>query len=291
MAYTDFHALHHQVLDQWQAIGQADPAAGRVLMVELAKVLAEWEAAQDEPLAKVQDLTRTGHWHSLAQAAAAEARRQVERLGEEKPALRQRLTDVATLIGNTQGEIQALTPAVEALRQELALTEATLADLEEREAGLRRQLATCRQLGELEAEIAAVRDELGLLAETLQRGDDPAEVLTRLASLREVVVGYYTAYLQASRDIAGQLAGGDVADAPPAEPASSTGPAPSALHAASAASIASIASSTAASPAPGIFEIPNRLLALDRELKAIDQVLADQLRLQDAVDRETKARV
>lgn len=288
MANTDFQALHHQVLDQWQAIEQADPAERRVLMVELAKVLAEWEAAQDEPLAKVQDLTRTGHWHSLAQAAAAEANRQVERLGEEKPALRQRLTEVATLIGNTQGEIQALTPAVEALRQELALTEASLADLEEREAVLRRQLATCRQLGELESEVMAVRTELGLLADTLQRGDDPAEVLARLASLREVVVGYYRAYLQASRDIAGQLAGGDVADVPPPEPASSAGPPPSVLHAASA---ASIASATAVSPAPGILEIPNRLLALDRELKAIDQVLADQLRLQDAVDLETKARV
>ena len=285
MANADFHALHHQVLDQWQAIEQADPAERRVLMVELAKVLAEWEAAQDEPLAKVQDLTRTGHWHSLAQAAAAEARRQVERLGEEKPALRQRLTEVATQIGNTQGEILALTPALEALRQDLALTEATLADLEEREAVLRRQLATCRQLGELESEIAAVRTELGLLADTLQRGDDPAEVLARLASLRGVVVGYYSAYLQASRDIAGQLAGGDAADAPPAEPALSTEPASSALHA------ASIASATAASFTPGILEIPNRLLALDRELKAIDQILADQLRLQDAVDRETKARV
>lgn len=285
MANTDFHALHHQVLDQWQAIEQADPAARRVLMVELAKVLAEWEAAQDEPLAKVQDLTRTGHWHSLAQAAAAEARRQVERLGEEKPALRQRLTDVATLIGNTQGEIQALTLAVEALRQELALTETTLAELEEREAVLRRQLDACHRLRELESEVTAVRTELGLLAETLQRGDDPADVLTRLASLREVVVGYYTAYLQASRDIAGQLAGGDVADVPPPEPASSAGPAPSALHAASA------TAASPAPPAPAILEIPSRLLALDRELKAIDQVLADQLRIQDAVDLETKARV
>ena len=285
MANTDFHALHHQVLDQWQAIEQADPAARRVLMVELAKVLAEWEAAQDEPLAKVQDLTRTGHWHSLAQAAAAEARRQVERLGEEKPALRQRLTNVATLIGNTQGEIQALTLAVEALRQELALTETTLAELEEREAVLRRQLDACHRLRELESEVTAVRTELGLLAETLQRGDDPADVLTRLASLREVVVGYYTAYLQASRDIAGQLAGGDVADVPPPEPASSAGPAPSALHAASA------TAASPAPPAPAILEIPSRLLALDRELKAIDQVLADQLRIQDAVDLETKARV
>lgn len=270
MGTADFATLQHQFLDQWQAIEQADPAERRVLIIELAKALAEWEAAQEAPLDRGQDLTRTGHWSSVAQVAAAEARRLAERLGEAKPALRQRLDGVGQQIATTEGELQALTPEVEALFQELALAEASLVELEGRLAALHRQRDACQRLGELQAEVAAAKAELDLLGDTLRRGDEPSEVLARLASLRDVVASYYAAYLQASRDIAAQLAGGDSVDAPTA----------------GASFVASASASVSA-----ILDVPDRLLSLDRELKAIDQVLAEHLRSQDAVDLEIKARV
>jgi chromosome segregation ATPase len=259
MAQTDFQALRYQFMGHWQAIEQAEPAERRVLLVELAKALAEWEAGQDEPLGKVQELKRTGHWSALAQVAAAQTQGIAERLGEEKQALRNRLLDSRTLIESSENQAQAVKQEIESISAELALGEARLAELTQQDAEQRQQLDAIRRLRDLQPEVERAKMEFTALVERLRQGEEPGDVLAGLVSLREVLATHYAAYLAASRRLSDQLltAGSD------------------ALH---------------ALPTPEALAVPERLLVLDQELKAIDQLLAGQLQQQDVLDRETMAR-
>lgn len=259
MANTDFQALRYQFMGHWQAIEQAEPAERRVLLVELAKALAEWEAEQDEPLGKVQELKRTGHWSALAQVAAAQSQGIAERLGDEKQALRQRLQESSARIDANTAQVQALQQDIDTIGAELSLSQAHLDELAHREAALRQQIQALERLQQLQPEVDRAQAEFAALAATLRQGEEPGEVLAGLASLREVLTAHYDAYLLASRSIADQLRmdGSDTLHAP---------------------------------PSPEALAVPERLLALDRELKAIDQVLAVQLQQQDRLDRETMAR-
>ncbi len=258
MGSVDFQSLQPQLHDQLRAIELAEPSERRVLMIELAKVLAAWEATRNEPLTWTEELARTGHWSDLALAAGAESRRLAVRLGEAKPALCRRLQEVGLLIEAAEVELQPLTSEVEALRDKLSLSDAHLADLIAREVALRQQLEAAQRLQALQSEVAEAQAKLGLLGDTLQRGDKPSEILAGLASLRDAVLGYYGAYLEATRNISDQLTGdGEVT----------------------------------ATPSNALLEIPARLLALDRELESIDDVLSGHLRRQEALDLEIKARV
>lgn len=259
MANPDFQTLQHQFIGHWQAIEQADPTERRLLVIELAKALAEWEAAQTGPLDRFQDLRRSGHWSALAQAAAAQSQQIAERLGEEKPALRRRLQETAAGIAAAESRLTALTPEVESAHAELAVGEADLAALAQREAALLRQLDAWQRLRGLQSRLEEARADLAGLTDRLQRGGDPTGVLGEIAGLWGLVTGYYDAWLLANRDIADQLL-----DAP----------APG-----------------LATASPEVLAVPDRLRALDRELKAIDGLLAGQLQQQDALDQTLKSRV
>lgn len=256
---AEFQTLRHQFLDQWSQIEQADPAQRRILVVELAKALADWEAAQAEPIEKRVDLKRTAHWSALAQTAAAASGEIAARLGAEKQALGDRLRETQARIHDTESQLQTLTPQVEEISAELALSEASLQDLTQREKALRQRLDACLSLRDLQSEVAGINTELGLLGDRLQAGQDPTEALSRLAGMRDSLVGYYDAYLSATRDISSQLSD---------DAAGSTAP-----------------------PPPAVLEVPSRLLDLDRALKDIDQTLARHLDQQEAMDLEIKARV
>ncbi|NCA71502.1 MAG: hypothetical protein EOM91_15710 [Sphingobacteriia bacterium] len=256
---VDFQTLQHQFLDQWAEIQQAQPAERRILAVELAKALAEWEAAQAEPLEKLLNLKRSAQWSALAQTAAAASAGIAARLGEEKQTLRDRLQDTQARIRDAESQLQALTPQVEEIGAELAVSEASLEDLTQRETALRRQLDACLRLRELQSKVTGIKTELGLLGDRLQAGKDPVEVLSRFAGMRDALVEYYDAYIGATRDISGHLL--------------------------------NEAAWSAAPPTREVLEIPSRLLHLDRELKDIDQTLAGHLAQQEALDLKTKARV
>lgn len=259
MAQKDFQALRYQFMGHWQAIEQAEPAERRVLLVELAKALAEWEAEQVEPLDKIQDLKRTGHWSALAQVAGAQAQVIADRLGAEKQALRQRLEQGCQLITQHQQQCQTLQEEVESLGQELSPEGTTLEELMQREASLRQQLAALQRLHDLQPEVDRAKAQSAALIERMRQGDEPGDILAALCPLHELLATHYDAYLVASRAISDQL-------------------------------LNTAADPLRAPPAPEALAIPGRLLALDQELKAIDQVLAGQLRQQDEHDQAAMAR-
>jgi chromosome segregation ATPase len=260
MANPDFESLRHQFTGHWQAIEQATPDERRVLVIELAKALADWEAGQTEPLARLPDLQRSGHWSALGTLVATESNRIAARLGEEKQTLRARLTGNAAAIAASEAALAALAPEVEGLDAELAATAAPIADLAAREAALRERLSTLQRLRTLEAELTQARDELTALAERLRRVEDPTDLLGVLGPMHEQIVAFYDAWRRAGGEIVEALLGAG-ADAllPP--------------------------------PAPDLLAVPERLSALDRELRAIDQVLAARIRARDDLDQTLKARV
>ena len=260
MANPDFESLRHQFTGHWQAIEQAAPDERRVLVIELAKVLADWESAQTEPLARLADRQRSVHWSALGPLVAAESNRIAARLGEEKQAQRARLTENAAAIEACEAGLAVLTPEVESLDAELAATAAQLADLADREAALRERLSALQRLRALEAELAQARDELTTLAERLQRGEDPTGLLGSLGGVHERIIDFYDAW---------RVAGGEIADA-------LLGPGADAMQ---------------LPAAPDLLAVPERLSALNRELRAIDQVLAARLRAQDELDQTLKTRV
>ncbi|CRI67785.1 hypothetical protein THIOKS1810003 [Thiocapsa sp. KS1] len=256
---ADFQTLRYQFLNQWSQIEQADPADRRILVVELAKALADWEAAQAEPLEKLVNLKRNAHWSALAQTAAAASGEIAERLGEEKQTLRDRLRETQARIQDAESQLQTLTPRVEEISAELALSESSLVDLTQRETALRQQLDACLRLSDLQSKVTGIKTELGLLGDRLRAGQDPAEVLSRLAGMRDTLGEYYDAYLSATRDISSQLSDD--------------------------------AAWSAAPPTPEVLDVPSRLLDLDRALKDIDRTLAGHQARQEALDLEIKARV
>lgn len=260
MTQPDFATLRLQFTGHWQAIEQAAPDERRVLVIELAKALADWEAGQTEPLARLPDLQRSGHWSALGTLAAAESNRIATRLGEEKQALRARLGDTAAAIETAETGLAALRPEVESLDAELTATAAQLADLTARESALRERLVALQRLRTLEAELAQAREEVSTLAERLQHGDDPTGMLGALGQVHRQIVAFYDAWRRASGEIAEALLG--------------TG-----------------ADAMQVPSAPDLLAVPERLTVLDRELRAIDQVLAARIRAQDDLDQSHKARV
>jgi hypothetical protein len=260
MANPDFESLRHQFTGHWQAIEQAAPEERRVLVIELAKALADWEAAQTEPLARLPDLQRSGHWSALGTLVAAESNRIAARLGDEKQALRVRLTENAAAIKASESALTVLALEVECLDAELAATATQLADLAARKAALRERLSALQRLRALEVELVQARDELIVLADHLRRGEDPTDLLGVLGRMHEQIVAFYDAWRLAGREIIEALLGaGTDAMLPP--------------------------------PTPDLLAVPERLSALDRELRAIDQVLAARIRAQDDLDQTLKARV
>ncbi|AUB80577.1 hypothetical protein [Candidatus Thiodictyon syntrophicum] len=260
MANRDFDLLRHQFTGHWQAIEQAAPHERRVLVIELAKALADWEAGQSEPLPRLPDLQRSGHWGALGTLAAAESSRIAARLGAEKQALRTRLADTAAAIAAAETGLAALMPEVDGLDADLAATAAQLADLTARESALRERLSALQRLRALESELAPARDELTALAEGFLRDEDPTGMLGALGRVHRQLVAFYDAWRLASVEIADALLG--------------TG-----------------ADAMQVPPAPDLLAVPERLAALDRELRAIDQALAGRIRAQDALDQTLKARV
>lgn len=260
MTSPDFESLRHQFAGHWQAIEQAAPHERRILIVELAKVLADWECNQTEPLARLPDLQRSGHWSALGTLAATESNRIAGRLGDEKQALRARLTETAGVIAATEASLAALAPEVESLETALATNAARLPELAARETAVRERLSALQRLHALETELAQARDALSVVAGRLPPGEDPSGLLAALGSVQRRIVAFYDAW---------RVAGGEIADA----------------------MLASGADAIQPPPPPDLLAVPERLSALDRELRAIDQVLAARVSTRDDLDQTLKGRI
>ncbi len=259
MTTVDFQTLHPQIVGQWQAIEQASTTERRLLVLELTQVLAEWEAAQEGSLENIQNLRLMGHWRALGDIVGARLQAILVQLGENKPVLRERLMKVGSEVGAAEAELQSLNTEVEALSAELAAGEARLTALRQAQDVLRQQLESLHRLRQLEMEVEQTKAGVDELKAQLQSGYDPGGALTQLVTLSKMLLGYYQAYLAADRDIAHHLLS--------SEPNNSQSPTLSRM-----------------------LQVPERLMALERDLKDIDRVLAERLQEQDAWDREVKAR-
>lgn len=254
---TDYQRIAHQVTGQVQAIERADASEQRLLALELAHILAQWEAAQTETLLDQDGLLRAAHLANLAQTTAQQAAAMVTRLSEKKAKLRQTLQDNAEQLRQRQTELESLRVEVERLSQELSVQESCLSELAAREAELHKQQAACEQLRGYQSRHQRIQTELAELRAALHH-QDPAPLLQQLAELQHSLLSDYQAYLLASQDITTQMHDTQAGSLP---------------------------------PGPELLNIPERLIRLDAELKAIDQILAEHLRQQDAQDAEVRTRV
>lgn len=256
MTQPDFVTLSPQFAAQWQDIEKADPSQRRVLVSELIRALADWEARRTDPLARLPALQRAAHWSAVADMAAAEAGRIAAGLGAEKAALHARLTDSAAAINAARADLAALTAEVGALDSELAVADTSVEALGARADDLRARLHTLQRLRELAAALARQRAEIAVLTAEHKDVTDPGGLLAALAQVHKILADFYAAWQQASADLAAAL-GTEVGDLPP--------------------------------PDADLLALPERLLALDRELGAIDQVLTARVCAQDAEDQARRA--
>lgn len=166
----DYRTIAHQVTGQVQAIEQASGTAQRLLALELAHSLSQWEAAQSEALTDQDHLLRAAHLANLAQLVANEAAAITAHLSEKKAALRKGLQDNAEQLRVKQGELAALRDEVDSMSKELSVTASCLAELAAREAEWREQRDACEQLRDYQARCATVQAELADLRTALQDG-------------------------------------------------------------------------------------------------------------------------
>jgi len=256
MTASDFATLRQQFIDQWEGIEQAGPAERRILAAELARLLLDWEVQQDATLDKQPGLMRAAHWARIGELATGQADRLAADLDAKKASLRARLDEIRKRITAEQAQAAALRDEIKTLSEQLDLDEQTLPDLEQAQAALRGQIEALETLRALRTEVEQARAQVGALAERLEIGDDPSGVIAALAALAPKLRDYYNAYIHADAEIAAQLAAGTWETEPP----------------------------------PEVLGTPERLHALQRELEAIDRLLAEQLQRQDAADVQIRAR-
>jgi hypothetical protein len=256
MTASDFVTLRQQFIDQWEGIEQAGPTERRVLAVELARLLLDWEVQQDAKLDKQPGLMRAAHWAQIGELATGQVGRVAVDLDAKKASLRARLDEIRGRIDTQQTQIAALRDEIKTLSEQLDLEQQTLPDLEQAQAALRGQIEALKTLRALRAEVEQARAQTGVLAERLEHGNDPSGVIADLAALAPKLLDYYNAHIRADAEIAVHLAAGTWEVEPP----------------------------------PEVLGIPERLSALQRELETIDRLLAEQLQRQDAADVEIRAR-
>lgn len=204
MTIQTFQDLRFQFENQWQAINQASGAERRVLVSELAMLLANWETSQTDTLDKMQTLTRIGHWKAIATTGATECDRIIGQLESNKAALRDKLAilkeqidDGAQHYANILNELKELSAKTEAgdtqLEKLLQLQENTKA-----------QLLALNAIAELKADMESAKTALESYEEHIRQGRDPtgaAETIGRLLALKEQLLAYYQHYAQSNEAI------------------------------------------------------------------------------------------
>lgn len=258
MATADFRSLCQQFSGQWNVIQQAPSAERRILVAELAKALAEWEAAQTDPLDKIQSLQRVAHWGALASLAAEQIQHIIDQLGQTKPTLQIRLQETYEQIMGGQSRLEKMRDEVEAVCAVLRIAEQELGDLKEKELCFERQLESLHILSRLQDAVDHMKVSVAELEGQLMRGEDPAGLLAEVTSLYDTLLGHYKNYVASNQEIAANML---VMDEHHPVLTSEIG------------------------------GVPERLVALDQELKKIDQILAEQLQRQDVRDQEIKTRI
>jgi chromosome segregation ATPase len=263
MPSQTFDALKYQFNDQWDTICKANQPDRRVLMVQLAEVLANWEQQQSEPLDKIQTLKRMGHWKAIAENSAAQLEQIIATLDENKTGLRDKLHMLKKQLDEhlqhltiQENETRQLEEHLEPLKSQVGVNNASEAALAQKNDHLKQQLETLKKLSSLQHEIKQANGTLTLLEESLQQGRDPSgllDVLKRLFTQREQLLAYYQSYVTANQNIQKNLA------------------------------------PLGHNPRLGkIEDLLTRLSNMDRELKEIDQALAEQLSAQNDSDQDMK---
>jgi phage shock protein A len=260
MNAQSFEDLQFQYNDLWKAICQADPATRRVLMAELAMLLARWESEQSDALGKIQALTRSGHWKALAATCVDQCEALAQQLGANKATLASQLETLQRRLDESQQHQTGLEREIKQMGTAVEIAELTLESLLEQENGRKAQLDALRNIASIQAEIDQAKTSMADIEDSLKQGRDTAEALrtlNRLFAVRGQLLAYYQTYANADREIQQNLS-------------ALTRSAPD-IHAAS--------------------ECLERLVNIGRELKDIDQVLARQCALQDLADEETERRL